>query len=181
MDLRGILKFGALGLIAYGLYGVAQGDGIGLPSLVPAASGAGASSTSYAGQAAIKQREGLRLSAYRDGNGYSIGYGHHITGTDGLNSNSTISQAKAQQLFAADLASAEAVIRSSVAVPMTQGQFDALADFVYNRGAGNFHNSGIAQAMNAGDMAQAASLLQNFDNGTVLASRRAANAAQFMA
>jgi lysozyme len=180
MNLRPVLIVSGLGLIAWGM----MNDGLLGELTLPVPGGligGNANTTSAAGRAAIKKHEGFRTRAYRDGSHYSIGYGHLITGTDGLNSSSVISLSRGEQLFSDDLADAERAINSAIMVPMTQGQFDALADFVYNRGAGNFARSGIAAAMNSGDIAQAQSLLANFDNGTVLASRREQNAAQFSA
>lgn len=175
MNLRHILLLGAMGAV---VYAISSNAGIPLQFL-PTFSASGANSTSATGQSTIKSNEGLRLTAYPDGSGYSIGYGHHITGSDGLNNRSTITQNTAENLFQSDLSIAENAINSAISVPLTQGQFDALADFVYNRGVGNFSRSGIVAAINSGNLAGATSIIQNFDNGTSLASRRAQNVATF--
>jgi lysozyme len=110
------------------------------------------------GLAFIQQQEGLLLAAYEDPRGsgkYSIGYGHHITGADGLNSSSIITEDEALQLLATDTLHAQSAVNDLVAVPLSQGQFDALVDFVYNEGEGAFGGSSLLAALNSGDYATA--------------------------
>jgi lysozyme len=105
--------------------------------------------TSSAGVQFIRDNEKLRLSKYPDGGGYSIGYGHHIQ--PGETFPATISTARAEQLLQADIAAAESAIDASVSAPLSQGEFDALVDFVFNEGAGTFSGSSILSALNAGN------------------------------
>lgn len=201
MSLEALIKTGALLALGYGVYRIVTdgqviaSDGVfpddtmsddpfGLNSLFTpmpdtttnySAPLVGANSLDAYGAAFIKANEGLRLKAYPDGAGYSIGYGHHITGSDGLNSNSTISQSTAEALFASDVAIASNAVRNAVSVPLTQGQFNALVDFTFNRGTGNLARSGVASALNSGNAAQARQIIASFDGGA-LASRRAADA-----
>lgn len=102
---------------------------------------------SPAGRAFIEQNEGCSLGAYLDVDGYSIGYGHHGAGvTEGLQ----ITREQADTLLAHDLVWVEAAVMTAIAVPLTQCQFDALADFVYNEGAGALRTSTLARLINMG-------------------------------
>jgi len=114
------------------------------------------------GLALTEQFEGCRLTAYQDQVGvWTIGYGH--TGSDvapGL----TITQAQAQALLLQDVNGAVDCVNNSVQVKLTQGEFDALVDFVFNVGAGAFKNSRMLRALNAGDFAGAASQFVLWDH-----------------
>lgn len=183
MNIRPLLLLSGMGLIAYGALNNSAFAPFGVTDIFDGGNNgtAGASMTSAAGRAAIQQNEGgFRARAYRDGTGYSIGFGHHITLFDALGPNSVITLDRGNTLFNSDIASAERTLNSAVDVPLSQGQFDSLVDFIFNRGSGNFAKSGIAAALNSGNLQQAVSLLQNFDNGSNLASRRAQNAATFL-
>lgn len=113
------------------------------------------------GEAFIKQEEGFRSRAYKDGvtslgvQLYSIGYGHQITGRDGLTKNSVIDELKAHELFRGDVASRERLIAKIVRVPLTQGQFDALVSLGYNIGLGALEKSSLIKALNRGDYVEA--------------------------
>ena len=48
------------------------------------------------------------------------------------------------------------IVRKYVMVPLSQGEFDALVDFTYNLGEGNFRSSTLLRKLNAGDRAGAA-------------------------
>ena len=61
-----------------------------------------------------------------------------------------ITNDQAQELLRSDVASAEQTVNSLVTVPLTQAQFDALVDFTYNVGAGNFERSDLLTKLNAG-------------------------------
>lgn len=50
----------------------------------------------------------------------------------------------------ADVAVAEAVVQRLVKVPLTQGQFDALVDFVFKLGGGRLASSTLLRNLNAG-------------------------------
>ena len=137
---------------------------------------------SPAGIAALKQYEGLSLTAYRDTGGvWTIGYGSTRDVREGMR----ISQAEADQRFLADTEWAQAAVRTDVAVPLTQPQFDALVSLVYNIGAGAFARSTLLRLLNAGDYRGAAEqfLVWNKVKGEVvtgLAVRRAKERAMFL-
>ena len=95
----------------------------------------------------IKRTEALRLTTYKDAKGVlTIGYGH--TGADVL-PGLTITQSRAEELLRSDLARFEAVASKTPGV-RTQGQFDAVTDFVYNCGPGNFQNSTLRKYITTG-------------------------------
>jgi lysozyme len=88
---------------------------------------------SPAGQAVTKHFEGLRLSAYADSGGVAtIGWGHTL----GVMLGMTITENIAEAYFQSDCREAERIVKYWVSVPLTQGQFDALVDFVFNVGPG---------------------------------------------
>jgi lysozyme len=124
--------------------------------------------TSPAGIKFIEEREGCRLTAYQDSVGvWTIGVGHTIGVVPGM----TITQEEADDLLAEDLANAEAAVNSLVKVPLSQPQFDALVDFVFNEGATQFRSSTLLRLLNAGDYEGADQQFARWDlaGGRVLA------------
>lgn len=98
--------------------------------------------------------EGLRLKAYQDCAGiWTIGYGH--TGPD-VHPGQSITEAQAEALLHADLTTAIQCVRRAVQVELTQEQFDALVDFCFNAGRGNFESSTLLRFINQNDFTNAA-------------------------
>lgn len=96
--------------------------------------------------AALKRFEGCRLSAYQDAAGiWTIGYGH----TQGVKRGDHITQYQADQLLREDLVRFEKAAGASSRI-RTQGQFDAVVDFCYNCGIGNWNKSTLKQYIDAG-------------------------------
>ena len=98
----------------------------------------GANNLTYSGNGlSLTERfEGCRLTAYQDQVGvWTIGYGH--TGPD-VTPELTINQDQAQALLAHDVGGSAACVNKVVAIALTQNEFDALVDFVFNLGAGAF-------------------------------------------
>ena len=92
-----------------------------------------------------EQFEGLRLGAYQDQVGrWTIGYGH----TAGVKPGDICTQADAEAMLAADVAWAVAIVNHTVKIQLTQGQFDALVDFTFNLGSGNFTHSSLLSLVN---------------------------------
>lgn len=106
--------------------------------------------------------ESCRLTAYQDTRGiWTIGYGH--TGSDvweGL----TITPDEASTLLIHDSARAELAVNTYVDVPLTQCQFDALVDFVFNVGAEAFKNSTLLKLLNQGNFEGAADEFEKWDH-----------------
>ena len=96
--------------------------------------------------AAIKRFEGCKLSAYRDATGvWTIGYGH----TQGVRQGDYITQYQADQFLKEDLVRFEKAAGASSRI-RTQGQFDAVVDFCYNCGIGNYNKSTLKQYIDSG-------------------------------
>lgn len=159
--------------------------------------------------ALVTQFEGLDLTAYPDpasplaralaaagltgkavpasmldlsGAPWTCGYGH--TGED-VKPGMVASMAQAIAWRTSDLAHAAAVVNAHVTVPINQNQFDALCDFVYNEGEGDFVTSTLLRMLNAGNYADAATQFDRWDiaGGVVIAGlerRRNAEKALFM-
>ena len=95
--------------------------------------------TSSDGLNLIKRFEGYSAIPYKDIKGrMTIGYGHLIKTGEVFGA---VSNIEATNLLAGDVEWAEEVVNSSVTVTINQEQFDALVDFVYNLGSGNFDGS----------------------------------------
>lgn len=101
------------------------------------------------GIAFIKKYEKCVLTAYRDANGYSIGYGHH--GTD-VYADMTITKKEADELFSKDIQKFKASVKRLIeALPyeyeFSQGFIDGLYSLVYNCGETGVKNSTFYQRL----------------------------------
>lgn len=95
-----------------------------------------------------EQFEGLQLTPYKDVAGvWTDGYGN----THGVVPGVSITPEKAQADLASNIEGAEFVVNRVVTVPLTQNQFDALVDFVFNLGSGNFQSSTLLRLLNGGN------------------------------
>jgi len=103
-------------------------------------------SVSPTGRAWTAHSEGCSLTAYPDNGACSIGYGHR-----GVAEGSTCTASQAQDWLDDDLDHACDVIEREVKVDLTQGQMDALADFIFNVGAGAFRESTLLRVLNFGE------------------------------
>lgn len=137
---------------------------------------------SQSGLKMTEQFEACRLDAYQDMKGiWTVGYGH--TGPDvypGL----SITALQAEQFLLNDIQNAVNCVNSLVTVALTQGQFDALTDFVFNCGCGAFAGSTMLRLLNAGDYQGAAGQFDLWDHagGQVVAGllrRREAETQEF--
>lgn len=85
----------------------------------------------------IKYFEGLRLKAYRcSADKLTIGYGH----TSGVKEGQTCTKAQAEQWLKSDVAVVERQL-NGLRLTLSQHQFDAVLDFVFNMGASKFAQS----------------------------------------
>lgn len=130
--------------------------------------------------------EGLRLIAYPDpatnGDPWTIGYGH--TGAE-VHKGMTITQEQAEELLMQDVKKAAATVNAKVTTDITQEEFDALVDFVFNVGAGNFNASTLLKKVNSGDIQGAANEFLKWDMAAGkhmagLLKRRHAEAEEFL-
>ena len=94
----------------------------------------------------IKRSETLRMSAYQDTAGvWTIGYGH----TKGVRRGDRCTAFQAEQWLREDLARFEDDANRCKRI-VTQGQYDAVLDFIYNCGPGNFDKSTLKRYIEAG-------------------------------
>lgn len=94
----------------------------------------------------IKKFEACKLTAYQDSAGvWTIGYGH----TQGVKRGDRCTQYQAEQYLKEDLSRFEA-IANKVRNLTTQGRYDAVLDFIYNFGAGNFDKSTLKKYIEGG-------------------------------
>lgn len=102
--------------------------------------------TSEQGRNLIKQSEGLRLKAYRCPAGVpTIGWGH----TEGVKMGMRITQEQAERLLTQDLQPVERLL-NKMGVQFRQGQFDALASWIFNLGTGRFVSSTLCKRIQEG-------------------------------
>lgn len=129
-----------------------------------------------------KEFEGLRLEAYQDSASvWTIGYGH----VGGVSPGMSITPLRAQALLLNDLVSAEKIVNLYVSPQLSQCEFDALVDFVFNVGSGHFLGSTLLKKLNAGDFTGAAQEFLRWDiaggvKSAGLLRRRQAELAEFM-
>lgn len=95
----------------------------------------------------IKSFEGFSPVVYRDLNGIpTIGVGHAVRRGEVFDK--PLTEAEALDILARDVKSAEGAVMRLVRVPLTQNQFDALVDFVFNLGSGKFQASTLCRRIN---------------------------------
>jgi GH24 family phage-related lysozyme (muramidase) len=101
------------------------------------------------GIALVQLFEGFSPVAYDCPGGYqTIGYGHVILPDEDFSDG--ITKQWAEELLKRDLRLAEAALRRLIAVPLSDGQFDALVSFTFNLGAGALQRSTLRRKVNAG-------------------------------
>jgi lysozyme len=104
-----------------------------------------------------KESEGFESEAYNDAASYcTIGYGHLIQLApcdDRIPDEfqKKINEPRGTQILRKDMEKAEIGIMTLVDVKLTDGQYGALCDFVFNVGVGNFRNSTLRKRVNAGE------------------------------
>jgi len=104
-----------------------------------------------------KESEGFVGKPYNDAARYcTIGYGHliHLAPCDGSipeDFKKGISEPQGTEILRDDMGKAERGVMTLVDVELTDGQYGALCDFVFNVGIGNFRSSTLRKRVNAGD------------------------------
>jgi lysozyme len=118
---------------------------------------------STAGLDLLKRSEGFRGHVYLDAAGVAtIGYGHRMLPHESFAGG--ISEARAEEILWSDLSAAEQAVERLVRVALKQGQFDALADFCFNLGAGKLSSSTLLKELNAGQYDAARQQLLRWDH-----------------
>jgi lysozyme len=129
------------------------------------------------GLALIRAHEGCRYEAYPDSVGVpTIGYGH----TKGVKLGDTCTDEQAEAWLREDVTTAESCVSSSVTVPMTQGEFDALVSFTFNLGCHALRSSTLLIKLNNSDYDGAAAEFGKWNHarGKVLAGLTARREAE---
>lgn len=128
-----------------------------------------------------EQFEGCKLKAYQDSGGvWTIGYGH----THCVLQNDTCTLEQAEQWVIDDINYSSSIVNRNVKIEINQHEFDALVDFVFNVGVGNFLSSTLLKYLNAGNFKAAAAEFLRWDKckGVKLAgllARRQAEKTEF--
>ena len=118
---------------------------------------------SAAGLNLLKDSEGFCGRTYSDlADLRTIGFGHRLVSSEEYPHG--IDLAQCEKLLAIDVATAELAVERLVKVPLTQGQFDALVDFVFNLGAGRLASSTLLGYLNEGKYDAAAWQLLAWDH-----------------
>lgn len=134
------------------------------------------------GAAFIKHQEGFTPVWKKDAGHRVIGYGHDEKPGDNIVA--PITESEGETLFWQDVAVAEQAINSAVSVPLSQSQFDALTDLVFDIGGAAFARSTLLRMLNNGNYAGAAGQLNRwiYSQGSVsnaLVGRRRAETQLF--
>jgi lysozyme len=104
-----------------------------------------------------KESEGFRSRLYNDAADYcTVGYGHLIKlapcdGNEPPEFRAGISVPQGTEILRLDMGKAERGIMTLVDADLTDGQYGALCDFVFNVGVGNFRASTLRRRVNARD------------------------------
>jgi lysozyme len=139
---------------------------------------------SAAGLQLLKRSEGFRGRVYRDVAGVpTIGYGHRLRRGESFPNG--IEKAQALEILASDVREAERTVEHLVKVPLTQGQFDALTDFVFNLGSGRLAASTLLSKLNESNYKEAVDQLLRWDHAgssesAALKARRESEAALWL-
>lgn len=134
----------------------------------------------------VKKWEGLKLTAYpdpgsRNGEPWTIGYGHTSDGHLKVYRGLTITPAQAEAALEYDLNETAAAVDELVKVSLTDNQFGTLVSFAFNVGLKAFKRSSLLKRVNKGELdAVPAELAKwKYNDGKVmtgLVNRRAAEA-----
>ena len=117
------------------------------------------------GLAITKVGEGWRSRLYNDVARYcTIGYGHLIKrspcdGSERADWQDGITEPEGEGLLVEDMGDAQIAVMLAVTTKLTDTQYAAMCDFVFNVGANNFRKSRLLQVVNAGQHDQVANQL----------------------
>ena len=129
----------------------------------------------------ITKEEGARNKAYKDSKGlWTIGVGHLIKTSEQHLITATLTDAQVEELLKSDLKWCSEAVESSVKVPLTQKQFDALYSLCFNIGETNFKKSTVVKRLNANDYKGAADAIEMWNKPAVLIPRRKREKALFL-
>jgi lysozyme len=130
----------------------------------------------------ITKEEGSRNKAYKDSKGLpTIGVGHLIKADEPHLLTATLSDQEVKDLLKNDLKWCSEAVESSIKVPLSQKQFDALYSLCFNIGEGAFRKSTVVRRLNEGDYKGAADAIEMWNKPAVLINRRKREKALFLA
>jgi lysozyme len=134
------------------------------------------------GRKLLIEREGCRLTAYKDTAGvWTIGVGHTSgAGPPHVKSGMKITQGQADAIFADDVSEFESEVASLTRDDIKQHEFDAYVSLCYNIGGGAFAGSTTLQRYNAGDIVGAAESLLWWNKPPEIKARRRGEHQQFL-
>ena len=129
----------------------------------------------------ITKEEGSRNKAYQDSKGlWTIGVGHLIKTDEEHLLNETLTDEQVKELLKSDLKWCSEAVESSVRVPLTQNQYDALYSLCFNIGETNFRKSTVVKRINENDLKGAADAILMWNKPAVLQKRRERERALFL-
>jgi lysozyme len=129
----------------------------------------------------ITKEEGARNKAYKDSKGlWTIGVGHLIKADEQNLINTTLTDEQVEDLLRSDLRWCSEAVESSVKVPLTQNQYDALYSLCFNIGGTNFAKSTVVKKINENDLKGAADAILMWNKPEVLVNRRKRERALFL-
>ncbi len=100
----------------------------------------------------IKRFEGFEPEIYICPGGWpTIGYGHVVRDHERKRFADGIDEAAAEELLRRDIETAAHAVLRLIRVPLEDGQFDALASFAFNLGAGALQRSTLRRKVNRED------------------------------
>ena len=115
----------------------------------------------------IKEQETIggkpNLIAYPDAGNYAIGFGANFINGRRVREGETITVKQAEELLRVDVLKFENQVKSTLNVPLTQNEFDALISLTYNIGGGAFNTSTIARKLNRGQYESAANEFERWN------------------
>jgi lysozyme len=129
----------------------------------------------------ITKEEGYRNKAYKDSKGlWTIGVGHLIKADEQHLLTATLTDQQVEDLLKSDLKWCSEAVESSVKVPLTQAQFDALYSLCFNIGETAFKKSTVVRKINENDLPGAADAILMWNKPEVLKKRRERERALFL-
>jgi lysozyme len=129
----------------------------------------------------IIKEEGFRNKAYKDSKGHlTIGVGHLIKKDERHLVHTTLTDEQVEELLRSDLRWCQDAVETSVRVPLTQNQMDALYSLCFNIGETNFRQSTVVKKLNQNDIKGAADAILMWDRPQELIPRRKREKALFL-